>query len=65
MGDEAVKILYHLRAATAECVNALFRNRGMRALTVRGLDKAYACTLWQALAHNLMRAVALRTPAAA
>ena len=65
MGDEAVKILYHLRAATAECVNALFRNRGMRALTVRGLDKSYACTLWQVLAHNLMRAAVLRAPATA
>ena len=65
MGDAAVKTLYHLRAATAECVNALFRNRGMRALTVRGLDKAYACTLWQALAHNLLRAAVLRAPALA
>lgn len=65
MGDEAVKVIYHLRAATAECVNALFRNRGMRALTVRGLDKAYACALWQVLAHNLMRAVVLRAPAIA
>ena len=65
MGDAAVKILYHLRAATAACVNALFRNRGMRALTVRGLDKAYACALWQALAHNLMRVAALRAPAGA
>jgi transposase len=63
MGDEAVKVLYHLRAATAECVNALFRNRGMRALTVRGLDKSYSCALWQVLAHNLMRAAVLRKPA--
>ena len=65
MGQDANKILYHLRAATAECVNALFRNRGMRALTVRGQDKAYACALWQTLAHNLMRAAVLRTPATA
>ena len=65
MGDEAVKTLYHLRAATAECVNALFRNRGMRALPVRGLDRSHACILWQVLAHNLMRAALLRTPATA
>lgn len=65
MGDEANKVLYHLRAATAECVNALFRNRGLRALTVRGTDKSYACTLWQVLAHNLMRATVLRRPVTA
>lgn len=65
MGDAAIKALYHLRAATAECVNALFRNRGMRAMPVRGLDKSYACTLWQVLAHNLMRAAILRAPASA
>lgn len=65
MGDAAIKALYHLRAATAECVNALFRNRGMRALNVRGLDRSYACVLWQVLAHNLMRAAILRAPATA
>lgn len=63
MGEAASKILYHLRAATAECVNAHFRNRGMRAMPTRGVDKAYACTLWQVLAHNLMRVAVLRMPA--
>jgi hypothetical protein len=62
MGEAASKILYHLRAATAECVNAHFRNRGMRSLPTRGLYKAYACTLWQVLAHNLMRVAVLRKP---
>ena len=65
MGDEAVKALYHLRAATAACVNAVFRNRGMRAFTRRGLDKSYARTFWQVLAHNRMRAAVLRAPATA
>lgn len=65
MGDAAVKALYHLRAATAECVNALMRNRGMRALTVRGQGNANTCALWQVLAHNLMRVAVLRAPVAA
>jgi transposase len=65
MGQDANKILYHLRAATAECINALFRNRGMRAFTVRGKDKVHTCVLWQSLAHNLLRAAVLRTPVSA
>lgn len=65
MGEAANKMLYHLRAATAECVNAHFRNRGMRSFPTRGADKAYACALWQALAHNLLRVAVLRKPAGA
>jgi transposase len=65
MGEAASKVLYHLRAATAECVNAHLRNRGMRALPVRGAQKAYACALWQVLAHNLMRVAVLRVPVSA
>ena len=63
MGDVAIKAVYHLRVATAESLNAPFRNRGIRALTVRGLDKAQACTLWQTLAHKLLRAAVQRVPA--
>ena len=47
-------------AATAECVNALARNRGLRQFVVRGVRKARAVVLWFALAHNLMRAAGLR-----
>ena len=47
------------RAATAECVNAQARNRGLRQLCVRGLAKARTLALWYAVAHNLARAIAL------
>ena len=62
-GDEA-KVIYRERASTAECVNALARNRGLQQFVVRGLRKVKAIVLWYALAHNLMRAVSLRAAAA-
>jgi hypothetical protein len=46
-------------------VNALARNRGLRQFLVRGLPKVKAVLLWFALAHDLMRSVALRSTAAA
>ena len=46
--------------ATAECVNAIARNRGLQQFNVRGLVKAKAVILWYTIAHNLMRTVALR-----
>jgi len=64
MATDEAKAIYRQRAATAECVNALARNRGLRQFLVRGLRKAKAVALWYALAHNLMRAVALRAAAA-
>jgi hypothetical protein len=64
MGTDEAKAIYRQRAATAECVNALARNRGLQRFLVRGLRKAKAIALWYALAHNLMRAVALRAAAA-
>ena len=64
MGTEEAKAIYKERAATSECVNAIARNRGLRQFLVRGLAKARAVLLWFALAHNLMRAVALRQAAA-
>jgi transposase len=63
MGREEAKAIYRERAATAECVNAQLRNRGLRQFLVRGLRKVKAVVLWYALAHNLMRAVALRASA--
>ena len=65
MGTPEAKAIYRERASTAECVNAIARNRGLRHIPVRGLAKARAVLLWYALAHNLMRTVALRRAAAA
>ena len=63
MGRSEAKDIYRQRAATAECVNAIARGRGLRQFVVRGLRKVKAVALWYALAHNLMRAVALAQPA--
>jgi hypothetical protein len=63
MGTAAAKEIYKQRASTAECVNAIARNRNLWFLRVRGLVKARAIALWYALAHNLRRAVALRAKA--
>ena len=65
MGTDEAKELYKDRAATAECVNAIARNRGLQRFGVRGPDKARAIALWFALAHNLMRTVVLRAAPAA
>lgn len=59
MGTAAAKEIYKERAATAECVNAIARNRGLQHFPVRGLDKATAVLLWIALAHNMMRSLTL------
>jgi transposase len=60
MATDEAKEIYKQRAATAECVNAIARNRGMQQFRVRGHPKVLAVVLWYVLAHNLMRAVALR-----
>ena len=60
METDPAKAIYKDRAATAECVNALARNRGLRQFLVRGLRKVRAVIVWYALAHNLMRSHALR-----
>jgi transposase len=54
MGSEAAKAVYKERAATAECVNAQCRNRGLLRFLVRGLEKAKAVGLWHALTHNMV-----------
>lgn len=61
MATDEAKRIYRERGATAECVNALARNRGLRQFTVRGLQKVKAVALLYALAHNLRRAMILRT----
>jgi transposase len=64
MGTEEAKEIYKDRAATAECVNALARRRGLVQLAVRGLAKVRVVALWVALAHNVRRMAALRAAAA-
>ncbi|GAB4113000.1 MAG: hypothetical protein Fur0019_19400 [Tibeticola sp.] len=59
MATPEAKELYKLRAATAECVNAQARNRGLQRMPVRGLRKMRCVVLLFALAHNLMRTLAL------
>ena len=54
MGTDEAKAIYKERAATAECVNAQARNRGLIRFLVRGLDKVKAVALWHALAHNMV-----------
>lgn len=63
MGTEEAKAIYKERAATAECVHAIARNRGLQRFLVRGQAKARAVLLWFALAHNLMRQLSLRAAA--
>ena len=60
MGTDEAKQIYKERASTAECVNAIARNRGLRQFNVRGLCKAKAVILWYVIAHNLMRTLTLR-----
>ena len=60
MGTDAAKVIYKDRASTAECVNALARQRGLQQFPVRGLDKVRTVALWFALAHNLRRWGTLR-----
>ena len=50
---------YKQRAATAECVNAQARNRGLLRMPVRGLAKLRCVVGLFVLAHNLMRMAAL------
>ena len=57
-GPEA-KEIYKQRAATAECVNAQARNRGLLRMPVRGLAKVRSVVGLFVLAHNLMRIAAL------
>lgn len=64
MATPEAQEIYKERAATAECVNAQARNRGLVRLLVRGLQKVKAIALWFAVAHNVLRALSLRAAAA-
>ena len=59
MGTAEAKEIYKERAATAECVNAQARNRGLVRLVVRGLEKVKAIAFWLATVHNMVRAFSL------
>jgi len=59
MNTDAARELYKDRAATAECVNAQARNRGLLRMPVRGLAKVRCVVRLYALAHNLMRMATL------
>jgi len=65
MGTDEAKAIYRERASTAECVNAIARNRGLQRFLVRGLHKVKAVLLLFALAHNMMRGAELRRAAGA
>ena len=60
MASDEAKEVYKQRAATAECVNAQARNRGLLRMPVRGLPKVRSVVgLLFVLAHNLMRMATL------
>lgn len=59
MSSDAAREIYKDRAATAECVNAQARNRGLLRMPVRGLAKVRCVVKLYALAHNLMRMATL------
>ena len=59
MNTDTAREIYRDRAATAECVNALARNRGLLRMPVRGLIKVGCVVGLFVLAHNLMRTAEL------
>lgn len=59
MATDEAKQIYRERGATAECVNAIARNRGLRQFPVRGLNAVKGIALLFALAHNVARALTL------
>ncbi len=59
MDTEEAKGIYKERAATAECVNAQGRRHGLQQLLVRGVPKVLNVLLLVAIAHNLLRWIAL------
>ena len=59
MASDEAKEIYKQRAATAECVNAQARNRGLLRMPVRGLPKVRSVVGLFVLAHNLMRMATL------
>jgi hypothetical protein len=60
MGTDEAKEIYKERAATAECVNAQARNRGLGQFMVRGVEKVKSVATWFAIAQNMARSFALQ-----
>jgi Transposase domain (DUF772)/Transposase DDE domain len=63
MGTAAGKLVYRLRGQTAEWVNAICRNRGLQQMPVRGRPKCRTIAVLYAIAHDMVRAAALRAKA--
>ena len=61
MATQAAKDIYRQRASLAEWANAQARQMGMTRFTVRGLEKVTRVMLLVAVAHNLLRWLALGT----
>jgi transposase len=59
MQSDDGKRIYRQRGATAELVNAHFRERGLQRFLVRGLEKALSVVLLHAVTHNFKRMHAL------
>jgi transposase/IS5 family transposase len=60
MATEEAKSIYRDRAATSECVNGCLReHQGLQRFLVRGPAKVLCIALWMALAHNLLRWIAM------
>lgn len=59
METEEAKNRYKLRAATAEWANAQVRCHGLTRFTVRGLNNVLSVVLLVAIAHNLLRWLAI------
>ena len=64
MGTAAAKAIYRLRGQTAEWVNAVSRNHGLRFMPMRGESKCRLTGLLHAIAHDLLWGVTLRARAA-
>ena len=50
----------YTRRAPGECINARFRNWGLRQFTVRGMEKVNAVLHWFALANNILAGHTMR-----
>ncbi len=59
MAEEGSKVIYKRRGSTIELCNARLREYGLYRLCVRGLDKAKNVATMFAVAHNMMRSIAM------
>ena len=59
MASDEAKTIYKSRGATAELVNAQFRNHGLHQFLVRTIRRARSVVMLHALTHNMQRTWAL------